>query len=733
MEQILILFEKADYANCILAINQYHLQNTALPTTYLLLGKCQYQLAVKNELPQFYQQSFTNFTEAIALDNYLLEARLYRAYIGLYNLQNKLSIVLEDCNFIVQNGNNESKTKGYQYQFEAAYASGDHLLAIESLQQTKPLIQEFYKDNQPQRLQELALLELRIGDVYLNLKKDEEHALTFYEKGFKYYSFNTPFNHFFIKILIAHKKYDMAVSVADSILDALAMDGGHEQIPEIINQFGNWLSNGIVHRGIAKMYVRAMRNSSETDQLDILNEAKKLQKTYSDEYYFPHSIGSILYDLGNYKEALPYLEKAIALEYSSLLLVYLIQAHYRVHKQFLQLPKPPPNTDPIAAYSAGINIDSFIKMFEQGSDKWRAAKGCAIYFYANAHEEFIRFFYNDTGTPMANSVHYFAMNCNNYGIALTSIGRCNEAIPIHKTGFALSPFWEQVNSLAEAEYKAEKYEDCLSTIQTIYNEYADVVSMYYHVNYQAMLVRCNIHTQQPQQALAIINNIELQEEEVFEAVKFLNATEARFVTDSYNIILNEKAVLLQKMEGVESAIDALLKRLETDPDNATVYYMLLQQYHIAGDYKNAVDCAENYFQISGAVKADKEGLQNIYYRKGASLRHLKRYPESIENLTNAVNLNPAHYWSRHELALAFFESGNITSFKLYGQWCIEQYTSNNFNWDKHIATIAFALAGVYKADKNKKQILKLVAFILDKDPKNSEAKILKKEFGGWFS
>ena len=732
MQQFLILFEQQKYTECIFALSQYNLQNNPVADTYLLLAKCNYQLGLVNQEVLFYQQSFKDLSKALLLNNQLLEARLYRAYLAIYCLNDGLQTAFEDSAFIIQNANDESKTKGLQYQFDAAYAVGNNELAIESLQQTKPLIKIFYKDNQPQRLQELSLLEMRMGDVFLNLKNDEEHALSFYEKGFNYYSFNTPFNHFFINILIKHKKYEAAARVAGSILDALAMDGGHEQIPVIIKQFGNWLSQGLVHRGIAKMYIRAMRNSSETDQLDILSKAKELQKIYPDEYYFPHSIGSILYDFGNYKEALPYLEKAISLEYSSLLLVYLIQAHYKVHKQLVKLPKPPINNDPIEAYSAGININFFTGMFEEESDKWRAAKGCEVYFYANAHEEFGRFFYSNTGTPMANNVHYFAMNCTNYGVALTSVGRFTEAIPIHKTGYALSPFWEQINSLANAEYKAEKYVDCLSTIQTIYNEYSNVISMYYHINYQVMLVRCNLHTKQPQQALTIINNLELQEAEIFEALNGLNVAEARFIKESYNNILNEKAILLQQTEGIENALESLQKRLESDPDNAIVYYMLLQQYHIGEQYKNAVDCTENYFQLVNIEKESPEVLQNIYYRNGASLRHLKRYEESIENLQKAVKLNAIHYWSRHELGLAFFESGNMIQFKIYGHWCINQYLQNDFNWDQKIAEVAFALIEVYRAEKNKKEIQKLADFILKKDSKNINATLIKKEFSRWF-
>lgn len=733
MEPIILLYEQEDYANCILAINQYHLQNDGLSTTYLLLGKCNYQLANQNEEPAFYEKSFDHFSEAITLDHNLLEARLYRAYLGLYNLQNKLITVLEDSDFIIQNGNNESKAKAFQYQFEAAYTLKNHTLAIESLQQTKPLIQQFYKDNQPQRLKELALLELRMGDVFLNLKNDEAHAVSFYENGFNYYCFNTSFNHFFINILIRQKKYDMAAKVANSIFSALAMDGGYEQVPVILEQFGSWLTEGLKHRGIAKMYLRAMRNNSEIDQSAVLLEAKKLHNAYPNEYYFPFTIGSILFELKNYKEALPYLEKAMLLEYNPRVLAFLIQVNYKLFKKTIPLPKPPENTDPVEAYSAGVDIHSFIAMFETDSDKWRAAIGCQVYFYANAYAEFVRFFYSNNGTSAANHVHYFAMNCNNYGIALNSVGRHEEAIPIHKTGYALSPFWEQINSLSESEYKAGKYLDCLQTLQKIYTDYNDSVSMYHHLDYQLKMLRCYLQTQQTEQALNVINNIELEEPEIYAAAKLLDSAEAKFVLDSYNIILNEKSVLIQQMEGAESSIEALLKRLQTDPDNASVYYMLHQQYHIAGLYQKSVDCAVNYFQIKGTEKIDGVVLQNIFYRKGASFRHLKRYAESIESLTKAIDIDAEHYWSRHELALVYFETGDTLRFKEYGQWCIDQYVQNNFNWHAPIAEIAYALAEVYKGERNKKEIKKLTAFILDKDPGNTVAKLLKKEFGGWFS
>lgn len=732
MQQLLMLFEQQQYADCIFAINQFNLEKNPSADTFLLSGKCNYQLGLQNKEAVFYQKSFDDFTKAILLNNHLLEARLYRAYLAIYCLDNKLETALEDSAFIIKNGNGESKTKGLQYQFEAAFALGNEGLATESLQHTKPLITAFYKDNQPQRLQELALLELRMGDVLFNLKKDGPHAISYYENGFNYYPYNTAFNHFILPVLISFKKYDFAATLAHTIIDMLVTAGGYEQLTIIREQFGDWLNAGVKHQGIAKMYLRSLRNSDDADTLDIIIEAKKLMAQYPNEPYFAASIGDVLFERKSYAEALPYIKKAFAMQYNPRVLCNLFQCNYYLYKTFIPLPKPPQNSDAVDAYSAGVDIDDFIKNFESGSEKWKQAVACQVYFYENAHAEFVRFFYQNSGTPISNHPHYFAMNCNNYGVALCNLGKYEMAIPIYKTGFALSPFWAQLNSLADAQYHAKQFADCVLTIQKMYNEYDDGISLYYHINYQQKLVSCYRQTNCNQDAFKVIAEVEQQETEIYEAVKTMHRPEADFILTTYNIILNAKSVLLQETGQVKNALESLQQRLEKDPDNAIVYYMLIHQYHIDGQYKNAVDCAENYFQLVDIKKADKETLQNIFYRKGASLRHLKRFGEAIESLQNAMALNAAHYWSRHELALAFFESGSAVQFKYYGHWCIDEYINNDFNWDNKISEIAFALIEVYKAEKKKKEIRKLTDFILKKNPQNAQAMLLKKEFSSWF-
>ena len=731
MEEIINIFEQQNYQECILKINAFLLKNDKNIDAYLLLAKCHYQLAVSEQenSENFYLQSFEYFTKVITIDPENIEALLYRTYLCVYNLvANKQAIALQDADVIIKTGNIESKIKGYNYQYMASCALSNSDLAISSLQKSKPLIEDFYKNNASEKAKSLATLELQMGDVFCYLKNDEPHAFTFYENGFNMYPFNYDFNKFLLGLTIKYQKFDTLGKVGNVLCDLINVENDHAFFAVIASETEKILNNGIQDLDIIKIHIRALHNDHDFDDLDLFTMVKKWAVQFPKESFFPEILGSILFYKNSYNEALPHFEKSLSINYKAKVQAKQIICNYYVNKKIEMVTIPKQFVAPLSSYSAGVDLDNLKHNFE--TDSANFLKICEIQkeFYQNAHYEFCNFFYNNSGNPLSNNEHYFAMNCNNYGIVLGELNQYEVSIPIFETGFQLSPFWQQLNSLAHAQYMSNKYQDCINSIDIMFTRYINYLPLEFYVYNNRILVDCYNQTNQQILAFQIIEKIENEKE--FLEIEMFKLKDYTKIWGDLNIILNEKALLIQKNDSTENSILELQKRLATEPDNELIYFMLFQQYHQEKQYDKAVACADNYYQLVKNI--DHDSQQTYSYRRGASLRRLNRMQESIADLENAVKLDQNDYWSKHELALSYFYDNQTPKFMPFASWCVKEYVKQDFNWDNEISELTFNLISVYKKENNKKEIMNLVKFILNKDTNNEEAKKLKKEFGGWF-
>lgn len=731
MEKIIVAFNSGNYNECIAKLKAFILIQDTNADAFSLLGKCNYQLALQDQdtAANSYLLAFDHFSKAIQLAPDCMEARLYRAYLAVYNLvPNQLETGYQDTEVIIEIGNLESKIKGYDYQYLASYYAGKSDLALVSLQKVKPLLEEFYKNNQAERCKEMAMLELKTGDVFYNLKKDELHAYDFYVRGFEIYPYNSGFNKFLYSLALNNKKNETLSKLCNIYIDLSNVENDSDFLPQIVTDLKAIIDSGVHEVSIIKVYVRALHNDPYFDEIELFELIKKWSVKFPTDYYFPGIMGNIMYFKNNYKEALPYFKKALELGFDARIRAKLFICNYKVNKKFEVEAIPNIFVNPISSHSAGIDLDQFKNEFKQGSEKFNVICEVQKQFYENAHNEFCYFYYYNKGNPLSNHNHYFAMNCNNYGIVLGELGKYEESISVFETGYQLSPFWEQLNSLSNAQYVSGKYSDCIVTINKMFSECMNQISLGYYVYYRRILIDCYSNTNQELLAIKEIEVVENEMESIEDdMIRQHDRNKIRIDLDG---ILNKKALLFEKSHGMQESILALQKRLEENPDNESVYYLLFQQYHKEEQYVEAVGCADNYFQL--AKKMDDEELLTYLYRRGASLRHLNRLVESISDLEKAVMLDDDNYWSKHELALAYFQNNDIEKFKPLAHWCINEHVFKNFDWENDVNEIAFYLIEIYKLENNKKEIMNLVKIILKKDPDNNGAKFLKKEYSGWF-
>jgi tetratricopeptide (TPR) repeat protein len=736
MEEIIRLYNDGRFKECITQLQRLMLQDDNNADMLCWLGKSYFQLAriEQKNASKHYTEAYNNFSKAIENKNDLLEAYLYRAYLVCYDcVVADKSVALQDAKNIIHFGNIESKIKGLDYQFIASYNMGNAALAIESLEKEKPLITEHYKDNQPERLKSLSLLNLQMGDIFSRLQQNEEKALQFYETGFNDYPYNTAFNEHLFSLAIKHKQYGLAGKAANSIINTIGVDNNTAFLKNIIENGSSAINNnGATDVDFIKSYLRALHNDLNLNQLEVLKLVNKWAPSFPNNLFFPKLAGNILYYEGRYAEAIPYYKKAMQLGFDPRMLVNFIISNYYATKKLLTLSIPTNDTiSPLETYSAGCDLEEFKNNFHTRTKEWLQVVEMQKILYENAHHEFCKFYYYNKGLPAANHQHYFAMNCNNYGIVLGNLNKHEEAIPIFITGYQLSPFWEQLNSLSQAQFNAERYDDCISTLNKIFDQYNQTISTYHYVLYKRELITCYRHTGQFNIALDIIRELEEEQFQILE--DSAHDDNVADIMKEIQIAFNEKSLIVSSTKDAKAGMRDLQKRLEEEPDNEMVYFMLFQQYHINKDYAQSVACADNYFQLIDKENVQPKDLIDYYYRRGSSLRKLRRLEEAIADLNKGLELQPGDYWCKHELGLAYYQNNQSSQFEPIGNWCIAEYQRNNFEWDDEIAEVAFALIEVYKISNSKKEIMRIVKFILEKDPKNEEAKKLKKEYGSWFA
>ena len=732
-------FDEGNYTETISILNKFLESNSKNIEAINLRGKAYYQLAFQTEIEEeglnFLQLSLADFNTILTKIRNHREALLYRAFILTDYIFDQDDVLLEDANLLLDM-DDDCKFKALNYLAKVNYRNNKLDEAIDNLKTQADHLRSYTTDNLAFLQQELGGIYARVATIY-NAKNNHQESLLWDKKAFEIYPYNHHYNLSIAQYALEHKNYDLAGKTMHQYL-LLIPFAGDNGFDEVMEKFQNSHDSGIKNQNIDSVIMLGNRMSG-IDVLDQISFAKTCLSRFPENSDGYHILGTLLFDQKSYKEALVYFDKIVKNKtcYALSLARYIICKYYTEGK----IPNYPNlneiNPDPIDFYSAGILLKEAIN-YKNDKFPVNDFRELSATFYGEGYKLFYEYFYENKGLPNANHAHYFAMLCNNYGIVLCDLDYWEKAINIHQIGYSQSPFWEQMNSLANAYFLNRNYQDAIQTDTSLLNEYGNYISTDRYVAIYNRMIKSNNLLLQFDEAHELALKILAEKDTLQFEILQQNPDDFGFYNEQYIEIESSLEIAKQKVSNKNQEILALEKRMAEDPENTYCLFLLFQKYSTINNFQQALTCADLYLKLCERDKfvIQDEQMQVLRYFRGNALRNLGKIDEAIVDLKISYDLNPTDEWAIYGLSNCYFTQKEIVNSRKYGQQYIDFYVRENFEYDEKIGLICFTLIDLYQEVKDKNSTLEILDALYFIDPKNQKAaeirKNLKKRFLGLF-
>ncbi|MBB6271059.1 tetratricopeptide (TPR) repeat protein [Pedobacter cryoconitis] len=734
-------YNQGNFSKCLESLNPFLLVNSDSIEALLLKAKCEYQLAslALNEDKDdnsLYLASYDSFEYVLKIEPTQEEAMLYASYINIFITQANLPEAQVYCDILALSEDEDIRLKAIGYRRHVNFILGNIDLVLKDITLMINHYQALYPNNRSILDKELSMLYLERTNIYLWHKEDAPKVFQAFNEGKAYPHNNYLTNNAVALLALDYQQFELAGEAAYMAFEYSDAEPNQELI-DLYHRISALSRKNTLSKILVHSLLLALGKFSDflgADQLETLSLSLSYIKIYPDWDIPYHFAGSFLFDAEKYEEALPYLKKSQQLGGTARGLQRYIDASCRLSGQLPDIDSLPLDS-PEAYYNAGCDF-----YYESIPKLWTAALADELQeikakFYEVSYQGFYEYFYNNTGVSLANEVHTFAKCCNNYGITLTEMGAYEKAAEVHAIGYALSPFWEQLNSWGTALKGLEKYEEAIEIFQvasTYSGEYltfpnylrikAEVLDMTYKLGHIEETHNILDAITNEYDSFLEVNNSNLTEEQLFE------------LSEQYIIIQNVRHDLLSK-GSPEDAIKAWQNELVKNPDDNSAWFMLMQEYYIIKDYSQCIACADNY----QAVK--KEAIQDtsrckIHYMRGLSYMSLGNYEKAIEDLKALIEpLKIVYPDNEYELSRAYLHlAGCYFTLRKWDNCneaayeAITCYIRNNWSWDDELLKVKLQYADALRATGAKDEALENIKNILEAYPDNAEALQRKKEW-----
>lgn len=746
IEHLQLIYNTGNYTECLEAVNLFLLFNPQNLESLLLKAKCEYQLSYNNENSDDQLAiAINSFEEVLKLAPAHEEAMLYVAYINICITGLNLPEAITYCDQLAASIHLDTRIRAITYRQEAYYQTGDIDHALKDLDLLIKLNHAHAAENRSLADHEQGLLYAKKANLYLEYKNDAAKALETFKEGLVH-RYKDVHNYTLIaNLALESQDYELGGEVAQIALFSGSADADtDEDLIKLYHRLDELTRQGIINKSIIYAMFIALKiyqERLEYDTVELLNFAQQYIKIYPDWFIPYHYAGATLYEVESYNEALPYLQKSVELGGLALGLQRFVEVSYRVNGQLPKIEKWP-NDSPVMYYNAGV---SFFYESEKSIGNRVIAKELLqlrTNFYKISYDGFYDYFYNGKGDGAANEPHIFAMCCNNYGIALSELGEYESAVEVHKRGYSLSPFWEQLYSLSTALVELQRYEEAIEVLEQATTYSSDYLGFEDYIDLKGKQLLATFNLGRKDEARELLTAIE---DEYNSFVKTygseLNEQELFVLSERYIAVQNIRQDLLNE-ESLEDATRAWKEQLDKNPDDNSSWYMLMQNYYQLKDYNQCIACANNYQSVKGdAITIDS--VQKLYFMRGMSYLNLGNYTSAKENLTILLgSCEPGNEseeskicdanMSLAQCAYALNQWEESMDFSLAAIAC---YDRNGWKWDDTRLKATLQYADACKAAGEIDAAIGTVNNILKTVPENEEALKRKREWksGGLFS
>ncbi len=268
----------------------------------------------------------------------------------------------------------------------------------------------------------------------------------------------------------------------------------HEKLVEWHQRFAELIQNGFSNPDV--FYYQLIIERNYSDMLNMApdfyyHHALEVINTYPELFSGYHFAGTYLYENGRYAEAIPLLEKAIAISSNATAWRRKAESEYHLYKTVTA--EIPEFADyPADIYNEGVYMNEFIDELEDDHDKlpWIEVSRRV---YEQAYEAFRRYFEKgEWESDYHNDLHTRAMCCNNLAIKYSLLGNYQAAAETASEGLKYSEFMElhlvRIDALLD-DRNYEKAEEALTTYFSLYGESED----YFYKNLYYKARRIQLH------------------------------------------------------------------------------------------------------------------------------------------------------------------------------------------------------------------------------------------------
>ncbi|WP_343522818.1 hypothetical protein [Pedobacter sp.] len=744
LEHLQSIYNEGNLLECLKASDFFLLVNPQNHDGLLLKAKCAFELSFdKGSDNNFLDMAINSFEQLLGLIPAHEESMLYLAYISIMITGTNLSKAISYCTKLTASEHLDIRIKAITYRQEAYFQTGEIDNALNDLELLIKLNQAHAIENRSLTDLKLGELYARKADLYLYHKNDRAKAMAVFKEGLVYRYKDVHTYILIANLAIDHQEYEFGGEVAQIAFFSSNADAD-EELLALYDQLTELTQRGIINKPVIyAMFIgrKIYQTQLGYDTVDMLNFAQDYIKVFPDWFIPYHYAGAALYEAKSYGEALFYLQESLAHGGLALGLQRFIEVTYRVKGQLPLIEKWPVDS-PVMYYNAGVSF------FEESESNIRQADTAGellkirANFYKISYHSFYDYFYNGKGNGADNEPHIFAMCCNNYGIALSELGEYETAVKVHQLGYSLSPFWEQLSSLATALLALKRYEEVIEVTEkaSIYSD--EYLRFEDYIDLKGKQLEASYALGRKEQASNLLNLIE-EEYNTFIAAhqSELSGQYLFLLSQRYIVIQNIRQELLSE-DSLENAVQVWQDQLDKNPDDNSSWYMLMQNYFQLKDYRQCIACADNYQSVKGAA-ITMESVQKVHYVRGMSYLYLGNYVSAKENLINLLdNCQPGIETQESTIcdaninlaqcSYALEQWDECMDFALAAVAC---YDRNGWKWDDLRLRATLLYADACKVAGETDAAIGTVINILKVVPDNEEALKRKKEWksGGLFS
>ncbi|MGE6218818.1 hypothetical protein ACQKCH_03240 [Nubsella zeaxanthinifaciens] len=459
---------------------------------------------------------------------------------------------------------------------------------------------------------------------------------------------------------------------------------------------------------------------------------------YPDWYVPYHFYGAELFEAEGYHESLPYIKKSLELGGMAFDVSRCLEAAYRIKKQKLQIEHWP-HDGAEAYYDAAKSFyKAELNLRDQENAPWFLENRAKL--YERSFDGFYSYFFRQEGLAQNNAVEVFSRCCNEYGIALTSLKRYEEADKIHSIGYAVFPFWERLCSWSETLMYLRRYEEALIKVRQVLKLEKEQVDFDLHLQLRCREALALYHLGRISEAKYVFSTIEQEYAQFFVNNK-VSASDNSILTERYADLQNVRFHLLEK-ETPEHAIMVWQQQLEKNPDDLCSWLMLMQKYYELNNDEQCIACANNYLALKGGALSIDTAL-HVYFRRGSALVNMQNYERALSDLNFVFEIhnkkmplaNSDFLSLCKNLAYSHKQLGNWRSCLGYTQLALDVMAVNDGKFEEFLPTILILYADAQYALGNRRKAHRALNKILSQQENDKQALERKQAWkkAGWLS